>query len=84
MPYLSTIFSVLSVIASLLFIVIIAVQTSKNEGLTGSIGAPVAATFKGKPGREEILQKYTRNLAIIWIVVTLIAAAFASRMGALH
>ena len=48
-------------------------QTSKNDGLTGTIGNnQTGANFKGKPGFEERLQGYTRSLGISWFVVSIL------------
>lgn len=55
-------------------IVLVTMQDSKNEGLTGQIGTTAAASFKGKAGREEHLGILTRNLAIIFFVISLIVA----------
>lgn len=53
-------------------ILIVLSQTSKNEGLTGSIGGNLPSNFKGKPGYEERLKMYTRNLGIAWFVVSIL------------
>lgn len=63
---------IIQCLVSLSLIVIVAIQTSKNEGLTGSIGNNVSANFKGKPGYEERLQSYTRSLGIAWFVVSIL------------
>ena len=55
-------------------IVVVTMQDSKNEGLTGQIGTTAAASFKGKAGRDEHLGIITRNLAIVFFVVSLIVA----------
>ena len=57
---------------SIVFIVIVMSQTTKNEGLTGTIGGNMSPNFKGKPGREEQLQMLTRYLGIAWFVVGII------------
>ena len=55
-------------------IVVVTMQDSKNDGLTGQIGTTAATSFKGKAGREEQLGLLTRNLAIVFFVVSLIVA----------
>ena len=55
-------------------IVVVTMQDAKNDGLTGQIGTTAATSFKGKAGREEQLGLITRNLAIIFMVVSLIVA----------
>ena len=59
---------VLEAIVSLSLIILMVTQTSKNEGF-GTIGVQTPTNFKGKPGFEERLQQYTRNLAITWFVL---------------
>ena len=49
-------------------------QESKNDGLTGQIGTTAATSFKGKAGRDEQLGLLTRNLAIIFFLVSLVVA----------
>ena len=63
---------VVQALISLGLIFIVAIQTSKNEGLTGTIGGNVSANFKGKPGYEERLQSYTQMLGIGWFVVSIL------------
>jgi protein translocase SecG subunit len=68
---------VLEAIVSLSLIILMVTQTSKNEGF-GTIGVQTPTNFKGKPGFEERLQQYTRNLAITWFVLGMVVAAVAA------
>jgi protein translocase SecG subunit len=61
-------------LTSLALIIVVATQTTKNEGLTGNIGGPVTSSFKGKPGMEEQIRKITVNVCIAWFVISLITA----------
>ncbi len=63
---------VLQGLISLALILIVMSQTTKNEGLTGTIGGNVSANFKGKPGFEEMLQTYTRYLGIAWFAISIL------------
>ena len=63
-------------------ILLVAIQTSKNEGLTGTIGGNVSANFKGKPGYEERLQSYTRSLGIAWFVISILVGIAFRTYGA--
>ena len=63
---------VLQALISIALVLLVMSQTSKNEGLTGTIGGNVSANFKGKPGFEERLQNYTRYLGISWFVVSIL------------
>ncbi len=74
MSALKIVLLVLQFAISLAFILIVMSQTTKNEGLTGTIGGNVSANFKGKPGFEERLQGYTRYLGVAWFVISAIVA----------
>ncbi len=63
---------VLQGLISLALVLIVMSQTTKNEGLTGTIGGNVSANFKGKPGFEEMLQTYTRYLGIAWFAISIL------------
>ncbi len=60
-------------------IVIVTMQDSKQDGLTGQIGTTAATSFKGKAGREEQLTLVTRNLAIVFFVISIIVAVVTKR-----
>ncbi len=74
MNALKIVLLVLQFAISLVFILVVMSQTTKNEGLTGTIGGNVSANFKGKPGMEERLQDITRYLGIAWFVVSAVVA----------
>lgn len=63
---------VLQALISIALIGLVMSQTTKNEGLTGTIGGNVSANFKGKPGFEERLQNYTRYMGIAWFAVSIL------------
>ncbi len=68
---------VLQGLVSVTLVGLVMSQTTKNEGLTGTIGGNVSANFKGKPGFEERLKMYTQNTAIAFGVISiLVAVAF--------
>jgi preprotein translocase subunit SecG len=60
-------------------IIIVTMQESKNDGLTGQIGTTASSAFKGKAGREERLTLYTRNIAIVFFAVSALVAVGAGR-----
>ena len=72
MTVIQTILLIIQALISVAFIVIVMSQTTKNEGLTGTIGGQTSANFKGKPGFEERLQLYTRYLGIAWMAVAIL------------
>ena len=72
---------VLQALISISFILIVMSQTTKNEGLTGTIGGNISANFKGKPGFEERLQGYTRYLGIAWFAVSILVGISFRKYG---
>ena len=66
-------------LVSIGLIVVVTMQDSKQDGLTGQIGTTAATSFKGKAGREERLNLLTRNLAIVFFVVSVIVAIGTKR-----
>lgn len=74
---------VFQALISIALVLLVMSQTSKNDGLTGTIGNnSTGANFKGKPGFEERLQGYTRYLGIGWFVTSiLVGIAFRSAVS---
>lgn len=62
------------ILASLVIIVVVLMQDSKDQGLTSAIGGGYNDSFYGKNSRntkEAKLNRFTRNSAIILFVLTL-------------
>ena len=59
-------------VSSVLLVVLVAVQTTKSEGLGGAIGGGLQSNVKYLPGSEENLQRYTTYVASAWMVFCLI------------
>lgn len=62
-----TVFQLLSAIA---LITLVMSQTTKSEGLTGTIGGKMSSSFRGKPGADEKLSLFTKVSAIAFMVLT--------------
>ena len=60
-------------------IVVVTMQESKTDGLTGQIGTTATSSFKGKAGREEHLNLLTRNIAIAFFVISVLVAIGTKR-----
>ncbi|MDE2481102.1 MAG: preprotein translocase subunit SecG [bacterium] len=56
------------VVAAVALIVLLALQTTKQEGLSGTIGGRVESTYRGRLGAEEQLQRITGVAAVIFVV----------------
>jgi len=76
---LKIVLGVIQALLSVLLITIVALQTTKSEGLTGSIGGQVTSTFKGKPGMDEQIRTYTIYVSIAWFAVSVITAIAYNR-----
>ena len=73
------ILGVLQALLSVLLIAIVAFQTTKSEGLTGSIGGQVSSSFKGKPGMDEQIRTYTIYVSVAWFVISVVTAYIFNR-----
>jgi len=58
----------LFVLFSLSLIILLAVQTTKQEGLSGTLGGRVESVY-GRPGAEEQLKRITGVVAVAFVVV---------------
>ena len=56
------------IIAALALIVLLALQTTKQEGLSGTIGGRVESAY-GRPGAEEQLKRVTGVAAVAFVVL---------------
>jgi len=65
---------VIQMLAAIALIGVIMSQTTKSEGLSGTIGGKATSTFRGKPGSEERLAAVTRWAAIIFLATSAIVA----------
>ncbi|MCW3100307.1 MAG: protein translocase, SecG subunit [Chthonomonadaceae bacterium] len=70
---------ILQMLSGIALIIIVTMQESKNDGLTGQIGTTATSSFKGKAGREERLTLYTRNIAIVFFALSALVAVGAGR-----
>jgi len=58
----------LFIIFSLGLIVLLAVQTTKQEGLSGTLGGRVESAY-GRPGAEEQIKRVTGVFAVAFVVI---------------
>lgn len=69
-----TFFVVLQVLFAIALIFVVAMQTTRHEGLSGTVGGQVSSQFRGKLGRDEQLALITRYIAIGFFLISLIVA----------
>lgn len=68
-PWLTHGFAGIFILAALLLIFLLAIQTTKQEGLSGSIGGRVESAYRGRLGAEEQLKRLTGVVAVVFVVV---------------
>lgn len=79
MHFLFWVFALLQFAVAVGLIAIVAAQTSKSEGLSGTLGGKTSLSFRGRPGMEEQLQQWTTYLAVAFLVLSLIVSVFYLR-----
>ena len=70
MDALKTILAAIQIIAAIGLIAIVMSQSTKSEGLSGTIGGKAESAFRGKPGAEERLGEITKWAAIGFLVTS--------------
>jgi protein translocase SecG subunit len=66
--WLTHTFAGIFIISAILLIVLLAVQTTKQEGLGGTIGGRVESAYKGRVGFDKQLQRFTTGVAITFVL----------------
>ena len=66
--WLTHTFAGIFVISAVLLIVLLAIQTTKQEGLSGTIGGRVESAYKGRVGIDKQLQRFTTAVAITFVL----------------
>jgi protein translocase SecG subunit len=67
-PWLTHGVAGLFIICAIALIALLALQTTKQEGLTGSIGGRVESAYRGRLGAEEQLKRATGFVAVFFVV----------------
>jgi protein translocase SecG subunit len=62
----------LFIIAAISLVFLLAIQTTKQEGLSGSIGGRVESAYRGRLGAEEQLKRLTGAVAVAFVVTAFI------------
>jgi protein translocase SecG subunit len=66
-PWLTHGIAGIFIIAAIALVFLLAIQTTKQEGLTGSIGGRVESTYRGRLGAEELLKRWTGVAAVVFV-----------------
>ncbi|HEY1428472.1 MAG TPA: preprotein translocase subunit SecG [Candidatus Tumulicola sp.] len=67
-PWLTHGIAGIFIIAAVALVALLAVQTTKQEGLSGSIGGQVQSAYRGRLGAEEQLKRTTGIVAVVFVV----------------
>ena len=68
-PWLTHILAGLFVASALSLVALLAVQTTKQEGLSGTIGGRVESNYRGRLGFEGQLARITGGVAVAFVVI---------------
>ncbi|MBV8726234.1 MAG: preprotein translocase subunit SecG, partial [Candidatus Eremiobacteraeota bacterium] len=68
LPWATHAFAGLAIIFALALIFLLAIQTTKQEGLSGTIGGRVESAYRGRLGVEENLKRITGFVAVCLVV----------------
>jgi len=71
-PWLTHGLAGLFVLAAVALVFLLAIQTTKQEGLTGSIGGRVESNYRGRLGAEEQLKRITGITAVVFVITAFI------------
>jgi protein translocase SecG subunit len=56
------------ILSALSLIFLLAIQTTKQEGLTGTIGGRVESSYRGRLGADEQLKRLTGFVAVVFVI----------------
>ena len=66
--WLTHTFAAIFVLSALLLTLLLAIQTTKQEGLSGTIGGKVESAYKGRVGIDKQLARFTTAVAITFVL----------------
>ena len=71
---METVLIILQALMSLVLIAVIMLQSGKEAGLSGALAGNSDSYLgkNGKGGLDKMLAKYTKWVALVWIVLTLV------------
>jgi preprotein translocase subunit SecG len=71
-PWLTHGIAGIFIVAAVGLVFLLAIQTTKQEGLSGSIGGRVESAYRGRLGAEEQLKRITGVVAVVFVVTAFI------------
>ena len=79
MDFFRTVLTVVWMLSAVGLIVLVMSQTTKSEGLSGTIGGKTSSSFRGKPGIDDKLSDLTKWCAIAFMVASALVYYVASK-----
>ncbi len=73
-----TLLLILQVLCALFLIVLVMSQTTKSEGLSGTIGGQSQSSLRFRPGFEEKLSSITKWTAYLFLLLSFLVYVFSS------
>jgi len=67
-PWATHAFAGIFIVAALALVFLLAIQTTKQEGLSGTIGGRVESAYRGRLGLEENLKRITTFVAVVFVL----------------
>jgi protein translocase SecG subunit len=67
-PWLTHTFAGIFIFSAVLLVFLLAIQTTKQEGLSGTIGGKVESAYRGRVGIDKQLQRFTAVVAIAFVL----------------
>ena len=71
-PLLISIIQGLFILAAFGLVALMSVQTTKNEGLSGSIGGRAESSYRGRIGFDQQLTRLTGGIAIAFVFLAIV------------
>lgn len=67
-PWLTHTIAGIFILSAIALVGLLAIQTTKQEGLTGSIGGRVESAYRGRLGADEQLKRLTGFVAVAFVI----------------
>ncbi|HET6456616.1 MAG TPA: preprotein translocase subunit SecG [Armatimonadota bacterium] len=81
MAFFKTVLIAIQMLSALALIGLVMSQTTKSEGLTGTIGGKASSSFRGKPGIDDKLADLTKWCAIAFMVSSALVYYLAGKVA---
>jgi preprotein translocase subunit SecG len=81
MPWYVWVVWVIQLLVSIALVLAVVSQTTKHEGLGGTIGGATSASFRGRPGLEDQIAKITMYLAVAFMALSFFSFVLTEYAG---